>query len=137
SMVSVEPVHILDKQWYVVIASRLSDVDAVVSRLFHRAVIWAIFVAVSMTTVLVSTAVGLIRNRARMDRIRHDLLDRELRQARDIQLAWLPQRRMKSPTLELATINQPASRISGDFYNFFDLPDGRTVVVIGDVTGHG
>lgn len=137
SMVSVEPVKVLDKQWYVVIASRLSDVDAVVSRLFHRAVIWAIFVAVSMAAILVSTAVGLIRNRARMDRMRHDLLDRELRQARDIQLAWLPQRRKKSEAMELATVNHPASRISGDFYNFFDLPDGRTVVVIGDVTGHG
>lgn len=137
SMVSVEPVRILDKQWYVVIASRLSDVDAIVSRLFHRAVLWAVFVAVSMAAILVSTAVGLIRNRARMDRLRHEMLERELKQARDIQLAWLPQRRMKGAAVELATVNHPASRISGDFYNFFDLPDGRTVVVIGDVTGHG
>lgn len=120
-----------------VVASRLSEVDAIVSRLFHRAVLWAVFVAVSMTTILVSTAVGLIRNRARLDRIRHEMLDRELKQARDIQLAWLPQRRLKGAAVEVATVNHPASRISGDFYNFFDLPDGRTVVVIGDVTGHG
>ena len=31
----------------------------------------------------------------------------------------------------------PRAHISGDFYNFFELPDGRTAVVIGDVTGHG
>jgi sigma-B regulation protein RsbU (phosphoserine phosphatase) len=34
-------------------------------------------------------------------------------------------------------LNRPATHISGDFYNFFELPDGRTAVVIGDVTGHG
>lgn len=137
SLVSVEPVRILDKTWYVVIASRLSDVDAVVSRLFRRAVMWAICVAASMTAILVSTAVALIRNRMRTDRLRHEMLDRELKQAREIQLAWLPQRGMRSEALDVATANHPASRISGDFYNFFDLPDGRTCVVIGDVTGHG
>jgi sigma-B regulation protein RsbU (phosphoserine phosphatase) len=34
-------------------------------------------------------------------------------------------------------VNQPASHISGDFYNWFELPDGRVAVMIGDVTGHG
>ena len=39
--------------------------------------------------------------------------------------------------MDVAAVNQPASHISGDFYNWFELPDGRQVVVIGDVTGHG
>jgi hypothetical protein len=39
--------------------------------------------------------------------------------------------------VDLAAVNKPASHISGDFYNWFELPDGRTVVTIGDVTGHG
>ncbi len=34
-------------------------------------------------------------------------------------------------------MNSPASHISGDFYNWFELPDGRMVVAVGDVTGHG
>jgi len=137
SVVSVEPVRVLDKQWHVVIASRLSDVDAVVSRLFRRAAFWAIFVAASMTAILVSTSAQLIRNRARMERERHELLEKELRQARDIQLAWLPRDHGNRAGLDIATVNQPASRISGDFYNWFELPDGRTCVAIGDVTGHG
>lgn len=137
AMLTAQAVTVLDKQWTVLISSPLSDIDAVVRRLFGRAVFWALFVAVSMTAILVSTAVQLIRNRARFDRERHALLEKEIRQARDIQLAWLPQKRVRCSSLDIATVNHPASRISGDFYNWFELPDGRTAVVIGDVTGHG
>jgi len=137
AMVSVQPVKVLDKQWYVLIETPQSDVDAVVARLFDRAVFWAIFVAVSMTGILVSTAIQLIRTRAISERQRHALLEKELKQAREIQLHWLPRQRPRDLALDIATVNYPASRISGDFYNWFDLPDGRTVVAIGDVTGHG
>ena len=42
-----------------------------------------------------------------------------------------------SRSVDLAAANFPANHISGDFYNWFELPDGRVAVVIGDVTGHG
>jgi phosphoserine phosphatase RsbU/P len=137
AMITVKPVTVLDKQWRVAITSPLSGIDAVVSRLFRRAVFWAGFVALSMTAILVSTAVQLIRNRMRTDRERHQLLEHELKQAREIQLAWLPKHRPRGGAIDIATVNSPASRISGDFYNWFDMPDGRMAVVIGDVTGHG
>ena len=137
AMVTAEPVTVLDRQWTVLISSPLSASDAVVRRLFGRAFLWAIFLACSMAAILVSTAVQLIRNRARLERERHRLLEKELKQAREIQLAWLPQKRTRCQVLDIATVNYPASRISGDFYNWFDLPGGRTAVVIGDVTGHG
>jgi sigma-B regulation protein RsbU (phosphoserine phosphatase) len=72
-----------------------------------------------------------------MERVRHEVLTRELNQAREIQLAWLPDRQPVSDAVDIAAINSPASHISGDFYNWFDLPDGRLVVTVGDVTGHG
>ena len=137
AMLTGQRVRVLDKPWYVLIDSPLADVDAVVGRLFRRAAFWAIFVAASMTAILVSTSAQLIRNRARLERERHALLEKEMRQAREIQLAWLPQNRHINSELDIATVNRPASRISGDFYNWFELPDGRTCVVIGDVTGHG
>lgn len=137
SMVTAQPFAVLDRQWTVMITSPESDIDNVVRRIFGRAVLWAVFLALSMTAVLVSTAVQLIRNRARLERERHELLEKELRQAREIQLAWLPQARQAGAALDIATANHPASRISGDFYNWFELPDGRMAVVIGDVTGHG
>jgi sigma-B regulation protein RsbU (phosphoserine phosphatase) len=90
-----------------------------------------------MTAILFSTAVQLIRARLRTERVRHDLITRELNQAREIQLAWLPRQGLALGAMDIAAVNQPASHISGDFYNWFELPDGRAVVTIGDVTGHG
>jgi serine phosphatase RsbU (regulator of sigma subunit) len=137
SIITVDPVKVLDKQWYVVLVQRQADVDENVAALFHKTLLWAMFVGLSIAAILVSTAIQFIRNRARSERERHELLEKELRQAREIQLHWLPQPRANDGILDIATINQPASRISGDFYNWFDLPGGRTAVVIGDVTGHG
>lgn len=137
AMLTARPVRVSDKQWFVLISSPLAEVDLVVGQVFRRAALWAIFVICSMTAILVSTAAQLIRGRARLERMRHEVLTREMQEARRIQLAWLPERNLVRPGLQIATVNHPASHISGDFYNFFDLPDGRTALVIGDVTGHG
>lgn len=137
SLVSGEPIHIGDKTWELFFATSMAQIEGVVSRLFHRALYWAVFVVVSVTAILVSTAVQMIRGRVRLERVRHDLLSREITQAREIQLAWLPDQPPPAHSLDIAAINSPASHISGDFYNWFDLPDGRLVVTIGDVTGHG
>ena len=139
AMVSAQPVTVMGRRWFVLVVSPLADVDGIVREFAGRAIFWAIFVALSMAAILVSTAAQLIRSRMRMERVRHELLQNELRQARQIQLAWLPQKTKAtcSSVLDIASLNRPASHISGDFYNFFELPDGRTALVIGDVTGHG
>jgi serine phosphatase RsbU (regulator of sigma subunit) len=140
SMFASEPVRVADKQWFVLVASDLAEVDAVVTNLVRRGVWWVGFVVLSMAALLASTSVQLIRYRVRLERERTTVLENELAHARQIQLAWLPH-----PTpdadgcnrVDVAAVNQPASHVSGDFYNWFDLPDGRKAVVIGDVTGHG
>jgi serine phosphatase RsbU (regulator of sigma subunit) len=137
SMGSAESIKIGDKTWELFIATEMGRIDGVVNRLFHRALLWGIFVIVSITGILVSTAVQMIRGRVRLERERHEMIDRELSQAREIQLAWLPDASLPVRAIDLAAINSPASHISGDFYNWFELADGRLVVTIGDVTGHG
>jgi predicted ester cyclase len=64
-------------------------------------------------------------------------IEQELRVARRIQQASLPE---EVPTLEGWQINpyyQPAREVGGDFYDFFDLEEGRLRVVVGDATGKG
>jgi len=90
-----------------------------------------------MTAILVSTSTLMIRSRLRLERVKNDLLGKELDQARKIQLAWLPSGNVRLPAVNVAAVNQPASHISGDFYDWFELQDGRMVITIGDVTGHG
>jgi hypothetical protein len=136
-MMTMVPVNVLGKRWFLMISSKLATVDDVVTRLFSRALYWAIFVVIAMTGILVSTSIWLIRGRQRLERVRHQLLTKELTQAREIQKAWLPARGHKTERVDVSAINHPASHISGDFYNWFELPDGRLVVTIGDVTGHG
>ncbi|HEY8668890.1 MAG TPA: SpoIIE family protein phosphatase [Tepidisphaeraceae bacterium] len=137
AIVSVQPIELVGKKWWLVISSGIADVDTVVIRMFHGALVWAGFVIVSVTAILVSTSMQMIRGRSRLERIQHEILQKELSQAREIQLAWLPAQNQIFKTIDIAAINHPASHISGDFYNWFELDDGRLVVTIGDVTGHG
>ncbi len=61
-------------------------------------------------------------------------LNQELELAREIQQSLLPAPRDAYP---LCGMNVPAKRLSGDFYDFFDLPDGRIYFNLGDVSGKG
>jgi serine phosphatase RsbU (regulator of sigma subunit) len=140
SLITIEPIELKelgDKRLWIGIASGLSEVDEVVNRLFGAAAVWAVFVVISVCAILLSTATQLIRGRLRLERMQHQMLEKELNQAREIQLNWLPHQSLRGPSIHVAAVNRPANRISGDFYNWFELPDGRTVVAIGDVTGHG
>lgn len=67
----------------------------------------------------------------------YESLDFELRTVADIQKALLPTRVPKMPGLDVAVHLQPAKRAGGDYYDFFELPDGRLGVLIADASGHG
>lgn len=62
-------------------------------------------------------------------------IKRELGLARRIQKSMLPKRQRGG--FPLIGMNLPAHEISGDFYDYFDLPDGRLGFVVGDVSGKG
>ena len=137
AMVSVQPLDVLGKHWSLVIASDLAEVDKFVTPVFRDAMLWGAFIMLGLTAILSSTAIQTIRSRTRLERVRHEMINKELAQAREIQLAWLPHNDDDPPHVDLSAVNHPATQISGDFYNWFPLCDGRTCVVIGDVTGHG
>jgi predicted ester cyclase len=64
-------------------------------------------------------------------------IEQELRLARSIQQASLPE---EVPSLEgwqIAPYYQPAREVGGDFYDFLELKDGRLGLVVGDATGKG
>lgn len=57
--------------------------------------------------------------------------------ARQIQQSLLPREPILVAGYEVAAWNRPADETGGDYYDWFRLPDGRTAIVIADVTGHG
>ncbi|MFI3272792.1 MAG: SpoIIE family protein phosphatase [Pseudomonadota bacterium] len=63
----------------------------------------------------------------------------ELDAATDIQVGILPapDTAPKLSNYEAAPFLEPAKEVGGDLYDFFIAPDGRQVVIIGDVSGKG
>src|SRR5215207_6185998 len=64
-------------------------------------------------------------------------IEQELRVARLIQQTLLPKTLPEIPGYDVAAYYQPAREVGGDFYDFFDLEDGRLGFIVGDVTDKG
>jgi serine phosphatase RsbU (regulator of sigma subunit) len=64
-------------------------------------------------------------------------VEHELQIARSIQQSLLPKLRPQIRGFEVAGWSQSADHTGGDFYDWKKLPDGRWVVMVADVTGHG
>ena len=85
----------------------------------------------------VRDASAVWQQRLQRERIERERVKQELRVARTIQQATLPK---GVPTLEgwqITTYYQPAREVGGDFYDFYELDDGRVGIVVGDATGKG
>lgn len=64
-------------------------------------------------------------------------LEHDLEVARSIQQSLLPSGAPQIEGFEIAGWNQPADQTGGDYYDWQCLPDGRLVIALADVTGHG
>ena len=64
-------------------------------------------------------------------------LRQELDTARRIQEAILPPGPPRAPRLAVAARYLPMTEVAGDLYDFAELEDGRTGVLVADVSGHG
>src|SRR5664280_2408748 len=62
-------------------------------------------------------------------------LERDIAMAREVQLRLLPSAATSHPHAEMAVRFLPARTIGGDLYDFLDYGDGRTAIVLGDVSG--
>src|SRR5215210_1952670 len=63
--------------------------------------------------------------------------EQELRLARGIQRASLPEEVPQLEGWQISPYYQPAREVGGDFYDFHFLTEGRVGIVVGDATGHG
>jgi serine phosphatase RsbU (regulator of sigma subunit) len=68
--------------------------------------------------------------------MRHSV-EQELRVARSIQQASLPKEVPQLEGWQISPFYRPAREVGGDFYDFFELQEGRVGVVVGDATGKG
>ena len=80
----------------------------------------------------VDAALREAETRRQVERLEHDL---EI--ARSIQQSLLPSGAPQLAGFEIAGWNQPADQTGGDYYDWQCLPDGKLVIALADVTGHG
>lgn len=67
-------------------------------------------------------------------------LERSKRVAETLQDVFLPKQLPQRPNLRLDAVYLPAEKdalVGGDWFDAFEVPDGRLVFSIGDVAGHG
>ena len=64
-------------------------------------------------------------------------LERELKLARELQESLLPEELPAIPGFSLAADWRSALEMAGDFYDIFQLPDGRWGIVVADVSDKG
>jgi len=80
----------------------------------------------------VQAALREAETKRKLEAVEHDL-----RVARSIQQSLLPQESPLIPGFEIAGWNQPADETGGDYFDWESLPDGKLIVSLADVTGHG
>lgn len=68
---------------------------------------------------------------------REQQIQEELEEARHIQQNIVPLQLPQLPNAQLVCKFAPMARIGGDFYNIFNLGNGKYVIMIADVSGHG
>ena len=85
----------------------------------------------------VSDISSLWQQRLSVEALARERVEQELRVASSIQRASLPTEVLELEGWQITPYYQPAREVGGDFYDLFELEDGRVGVVVGDATGKG
>ena len=67
----------------------------------------------------------------------NDRKNSELAAAKDLQNRLLPKELPSIKNLDIAGFLRTSTEVGGDYYDFFEQPDGSLYAICGDATGHG
>lgn len=81
--------------------------------------------------------VGLANLRLFQEHLQAQKVFAELQAARGIQQRLLPAKPLEIGRVRIEGYNEASSAVSGDYFDYFDLGDGRAGIIIADVAGHG
>jgi hypothetical protein len=84
--------------------------------------------------VYVSVSEGRRHGRAQMEKA---TLESEMAAAREVQRVMVPEDLPQIAGYSIESVYRPAAEVGGDFFQVIPLKSGRTLVVIGDVSGKG
>jgi sigma-B regulation protein RsbU (phosphoserine phosphatase) len=91
-----------------------------------------------LLSIIAAQSGQLIRNsQLQVETLAKKRMEHELAMARNIQKGLLPTESLQNAHLEIASYFNAADEVSGDYYDYFDLGEGRIGIVMADVSGHG
>lgn len=90
-----------------------------------------------LTGIANQSATAIINARLHSQLVEQHKLAREMEIARSIQMNLLPKRYPGLPGYEISAMSLPAKQVGGDYYDFYELGEGRTGFAIADVSGKG
>jgi len=87
----------------------------------------------------IASSAGIAIDNARLYHIAVEKgrMERELQMAREVQFSLIPPQTPRLDGWEFAACWKPAHEVSGDFYDFIPVADGRLGVVVADVSDKG
>lgn len=101
-----------------------------------KAARWAMGIAI-VCAILGGFAIWELRVRDRRRRKQAEEYASELESARQVQQKLLPKGPMEVRGLQVLGLHQSMQSVGGDYYDFFPLDDGRVLICVADVAGHG
>jgi phosphoserine phosphatase RsbU/P len=90
-----------------------------------------------LSAVANQAAVALEIARMHEETIVQERMNRELTLARDVQRSFVPTTMPSRAPLKFWAYYEAAGAVGGDYYDFINLPGGKTAVMLGDVSGKG
>jgi hypothetical protein len=94
------------------------------------------FQLILRTLLLLSIIYAVIRYSIESSR-HQSVLEQEFQNARELQQVLIPESLPEIPGFALTSAYKPALEVGGDFFQIIPLEDGKTLVVVGDVSGKG
>jgi serine phosphatase RsbU (regulator of sigma subunit)/putative methionine-R-sulfoxide reductase with GAF domain len=90
-----------------------------------------------LTGIAHQAATAVVNHQLYQEAAERDRLEQELNVAREIQASLIPAAEPRIPGCRLAGYWQAARQVSGDFYDFLELADGKWGILIADVADKG
>jgi sigma-B regulation protein RsbU (phosphoserine phosphatase) len=77
------------------------------------------------------------REKKQIKKLEDERKNGELAEAKALQERLLPKHNPVIENLDIATYLRTSTEVGGDYYDFFQQPDGSLYAICGDATGHG
>jgi serine phosphatase RsbU (regulator of sigma subunit) len=90
-----------------------------------------------LVAIATQAAIAIDNGRLHDYTLRQRAMERDLELAHVVQRGFLPDIKPQLPGYSFFDFYAPAAYVGGDYYDYVDLPDGRTAVIVADVVGHG